>query len=86
MSVELQVVMVILAGVAAYLGAYLREKGKNLATREDIDRLTHTTEEIKAKISGDLWLDQNRWTFRAEIYKELLESLGDLASAIRQTM
>jgi hypothetical protein len=40
--------------VGAYFGAYFREKGKNLATREDIDRITHITEDIKASISGDL--------------------------------
>lgn len=27
------------AGIGAYVGAYLREKGKNLATHEDIDRV-----------------------------------------------
>jgi hypothetical protein len=62
----------------AYFGAYFREKGKNLATREDIDRITHATEQIKAQISGDLWTKQNRWTFKADTYRRLLEGLSSL--------
>ena len=83
----LEIVLIfVLAGAGACLGSYLREKGKNLATREDVDRLVRATEQIKSEIAGGLWVEQNRWTFRAMIYKELLESLGDLTSAIRQVM
>jgi hypothetical protein len=83
----LEIILVfVLAGAGAYLGSYLREKGKNLATREDVDRLVRATEEIKAEIAGGLWLEQNQWSFRAETYKQLLESLGDLLSALKQMM
>ena len=50
------VVSVVSAGLGAYFGAYLREKGKNLATKEDLDRVVRATEDIKAKISGSLWV------------------------------
>ncbi|HLB06732.1 MAG TPA: hypothetical protein VJN41_03485 [Alphaproteobacteria bacterium] len=76
-----------LAGaVGAYAGAYLREKARNLATREDIDRLVRKAEDIKAEISGDLWEKQNRWTFKKDLYVRLLRDLGDAASAVRQLL
>ena len=64
------------AGIGAYLGSYLQAKGKNVATREDIDRVVRKTEDIKAEISGGLWEKQNRWTFKRDIYIRLLENLG----------
>src|SRR5438876_3864386 len=64
------------AGIGAYLGSYLREKGKNVATREDIDRVVRKTEDIKAQITGDLWERQNRWAFKRDLYIRLLENLG----------
>lgn len=41
------VAMVIGAGVAGFLGAYLGEKGKNLATKDDIATITQTVETVK---------------------------------------
>lgn len=54
---------VIRRGVAgAYFGGYLRKKGENLATHEDIRKLTDqvaavttTTEQIKTEISDAAW-------------------------------
>jgi len=47
------------AAAGAYLGAYLRNKGENLATHEDIEKLndqvrvvTTTAKKIEARISG----------------------------------
>jgi hypothetical protein len=42
------------AGVGAYIGGYLGEKGKNRATSEDIDKLTRIVEDIKAENAGKL--------------------------------
>ncbi len=72
--------------LGAYFGAYFREKGKNLATREDIDRITRITEDIKADVSGDLWERQNRWTFKKELYIRLLQSLGDGAACVNHLL
>jgi hypothetical protein len=38
---------VLLSGVAAYIGAYIKKKGENLATIEDVNLLTEKVEEIK---------------------------------------
>jgi len=70
------------AAIGAYIGSYLQEKGKNLATREDIDRVVRKTEDIKAEISGDLWQRQNRWTFKRDLYIRLLENLRIAYSAL----
>lgn len=37
------------SGIGAYFASYLREKGKNLATRQDIDKLTRIVEDIKTE-------------------------------------
>ena len=49
------------AGAGAFIGSYLKKKGENLATHEDINKLvdqvksvTQATKEIEAKISGKL--------------------------------
>ena len=77
------------AAIGAYVGSYLREKGRNLATREDMDNIvvqlrktTEATEDIKAQISGDLWLRQNRWHFKKDLYARLLENLGSAHRAL----
>jgi hypothetical protein len=48
--------------VGVYLSSYLKKKGENLATHEDIDKLidqvsavTTTTKQIEAKISNEMW-------------------------------
>jgi len=77
------------AAIGAYVGSYLREKGRNLATREDMDNIvvqlrktTEATEDIKAQISGDLWLRQNRWHFKKDLYARLLENLDTAHRAL----
>jgi hypothetical protein len=42
-------VTAIVAGTSAYFGTYLKEKGKGLATKEDIGHVTDIVEEIRAQ-------------------------------------
>ncbi len=49
-----------------FLASYVREKGKNLATKEDIDKITTATEAIKAEISSDMWVKQRRRELKLE--------------------
>ena len=73
------------AFVGSFLSGYLKKKGENLATHEDIEKVlrqvaavTQTTKEIEAKISIDVWSRQQRW----EVQKSaLLDSLKELASS-----
>jgi hypothetical protein len=69
----------------SFLPSYLREKGRNLATQEDIQELatqtgilTQTTKEIEARISIGVWSKQQRWDLQKTA---LLDSLKDLATA-----
>lgn len=44
----------IFGGAGAYFGSYLREKGKNLATKEDTARITDLVEDIKKQHAKEL--------------------------------
>jgi hypothetical protein len=51
----------LVSGLGAYFGAYLKRKGENYATKEDVAEITRITKEIEAKISDDTWARQRRW-------------------------
>jgi hypothetical protein len=58
----------LISGGGAYFGAYLKKKGENLATHEDINKVlvqvratTQATKEIEAKISSEVWDRQKLW-------------------------
>ena len=77
------------AGAGAYLGSYLKKKGENLATHEDIGKLvdqvravTTTTKEIEAKISSDVWDRQQRWELKREVLFKAAKQLADLEDAV----
>ena len=62
------------AFVGSYLAGYLKEKGENFATHEDIDKLveqvqavTQATKEIEAKISSDVWDRQKHWEMKRDV-------------------
>lgn len=48
------ILFVLLSGVAAFFGAYLKKKGEHLATAEDLQILTKKVEEIKATYSKQI--------------------------------
>jgi hypothetical protein len=68
-----------------YLGAgYLKKKGENLATKEDIQDLvaqvsavTKATKEIEAAVSGDLWDRQKRWELKRDLMLEVATRVSD---------
>src|SRR5579863_7033069 len=69
----------------AFLPSFMREKGKSLATKEDIQELarqtgiiTKTAKEIEARLSVNVWSNQQRWDMQKTA---LLDSLKDLATA-----
>jgi hypothetical protein len=82
--------LVTLVGVfIGYLAGYLRKKGENLATHEDIDKLveqvrviTTTTKEIEAKISTDVWNRQKRWEMKREVLFLAAKRLAALDDAL----
>lgn len=69
----------------SYLKAYAEEKGKRLATKEDIDNVldqvravTRETEIIKAKIYGGLWQQQWQLTQMRDSYGRLVDALESI--------
>jgi hypothetical protein len=69
----------------SFLPSHMQDKGKNLATKEDVQELARqtrilaqTTKEIEARISISVWSQQQRWDIQKTA---LLDSLKDLATA-----
>jgi hypothetical protein len=78
---------IFLAGLfsSSFLPSYMKKKGENLATKEDIQELarqtailTQAAKEIEARISIGVWSQQQRWDVQKTA---LLESLKELATA-----
>jgi hypothetical protein len=71
------------------ISAYLIRKLENFATHEDVDKLvaqmaavTKATEEIKAKISNEMWEQQRRWEIKRDAVFDALKELGTFEAAI----
>jgi hypothetical protein len=69
--------------LGAYLGSYLKKKGENLATHEDIDKLvnqvsavTAATKQIEARISNQTWQRERR----AELQLKAIDAVNILTS------
>ena len=85
-TVALAVLYVLVLGVwKPWSAAYAREKGKNLARKEDLAEIlaelravTITQKEIETQLSGDLWNQQTHWNQKRELYGKLLSTLNRL--------
>ena len=82
-------VTVVISGGAAYLGAYLKKKGENLATHEDIKKLvdqvqvvTTTAKEIESRIDEGVWGRQRQWELKRETLLEGGRAIADFLAAI----
>ncbi len=79
----------VVAGVGAYFGSYLKKKGENLATHEDVDLLvkqvaavTETTKQIEAKISDEVWDRQRKWEMKRDALFEALKDVGSMEDCL----
>lgn len=66
------------AGVGAYLGSYLKKKGENLATHEDVDKLveqvsavTVATKQIEARIDRASRVHERQLDILQKLYRRL---------------
>ena len=80
---------VIVAGFAAYLGAYFRKRGENLANeksfegiRSQLQKTTRDTEEIKTVVARRTWLSQTQWSAREKLYSAILTHLQQLEMSL----
>jgi hypothetical protein len=77
--------------IGAFLGAYFKRKGENLATHEDLDNLvkqvaavTETTENIKATISDDVWDRQEQWKLKRDSIQNAVIALHEMERALTE--
>jgi|ERR1022692_791970 hypothetical protein len=85
----LAITTVVGSWAASFLGAYLKKKGENLATHEDINKLvdqvsavTTATKEIESKITSDVWDRQKRWELKREVLFETTKRIAIARSAL----
>jgi hypothetical protein len=79
----------IASGFGGYFGSYLKKKGENLATHEDLDKLvqqmeatTQATKAIEARIDDQVWNKQRQWELKRDILLDAIRSI----SAFENTM
>jgi hypothetical protein len=76
----------IAGGVGAFLGTYLQQKGKNLATREDISEITRKVESIKTDLAAKQHFSQVRYEREMKAFEEVwpkIYKLGEAALSLR---
>ena len=85
LALAVAVVTFLSGGTGAYLGSYLKKKGENLATHEDINKLvdqvsavTTATKQIETKISSDLWDRQKQWKLKREVLFDAAKKLSEV--------
>jgi hypothetical protein len=85
----ISVVTVLSAGVGAFIGAYLKKKGENLATHEDLDKMveqmaaiTERTKSIEATISNEVWDRQKQWEMKREVLFEAAKRVAEAYDAL----
>jgi hypothetical protein len=89
MHLIIPVLAILVAGFVGYFTGYMKKKGENLATHEDINKLlekvsavTAATKQIDAKISNDVWERQRRWELKREVLFEIARKLATLDDAL----
>jgi DNA-binding FrmR family transcriptional regulator len=77
--------------VGSFLGSYLKKKGENLATQEDINKIvgqmaavTESTKKIEAKISNEMWDRHKQWEFKKEALIEAMRALADIVHGLQR--
>lgn len=66
------ILLIFVSGAAAFLGAYLKEKAKSTATKEDIEDITQRIENVKINLGRNKEIESIKYNLR---YDACLESL-----------
>jgi len=73
----------------SFLPGYLNKKAENYATHEDINKLvdqvqavTTATEQIKARISNEVWDRQKQWELRREMIIEISKAISEIEETL----
>lgn len=65
-------------GLGLYFRSYLKKKAENLATKEDVSKITKQVESMKATIGAQLYIHQVRYQNEFNILMDLTEKLVEL--------
>lgn len=72
--------------IKIYFPSYMKEKGKNLATKEDIQEITRKTEEVQKEFKEDFKLFSSDLQFKYDFYfKQYSELYSELYAIIIQS-
>lgn len=78
------------AGAGAFIGSYLKKKGENLATKEDladlviqVEAVTAATKEIEAKIDNQVWSGQRQWELKRDALLATVSALRHAHNAVQ---
>lgn len=89
-DVRVYLVIAVAAGLGSVVGAWAQaffsKRGEIAAIKRDLDQITEIQEQIKARISGELWIDQNFWNLKRETYWKFTSVLSQLSSALWDLM
>jgi hypothetical protein len=80
-------VVIVGSGIGAFIGAYLKKKGENYATKEDITILVEQVAAVTTatkKIESSITHEYHRWEIKKEVLFELLEKYGLLDDALNR--
>lgn len=85
-DIRVYLIVAVATGLGSLLGswghAYLSKSGEIAAIRKSLNEITEIQEQIKARVSGELWIDQNLWNLKRETYWKLISTFSRLSSAI----
>ena len=71
-------ILVNIAGI--WVSSYLSKHGELTAVKESLVKMTEGQEQIKARISGELLVEQKLWDLKRETYWELTNVLRELST------
>jgi hypothetical protein len=79
----------VFSGIGAYVGAYLKDKKKTLASQECLGKVLNevravaiTTKKIEAEIASEMWTPQKRRELKREILLQATRRLTDLEDGL----
>jgi hypothetical protein len=66
--------LLIITGIKTYIGTYFREKGKNLATKEDIGAITDTMEKVRSTYTKEIEALKEKQNLNLAVIHKRLEA------------
>lgn len=74
------------SAIGAWTQAFLSKRGEIAAIKQDLHQITEIQEQIKVRLSRELWIDQNIWNLKRETYWKFSSILSQLSSALWDLM